>query len=189
MRPNMPRRPLFLAFLLVAVAGIVLSDRFVARAVPPVIQENPRAFLNAAWGMSPAQVKEASHSILAPSASSDRFYRPAPGTENRTQTLEAHGQKFLGREAVVSYTFLDDRLFSYHVFTSDSDADRLDADMRRYLVRIFGTKYSPVEDDSSLKMVWQFKDKLVNYWFYEEDLALAAKFKAGFGVEYKGSLQ
>ena len=57
--------------------------------------------------------------------------------------------------------------------------------MRRYLVREFGPNFMPTEDETALKLIWQFKDRIVNYWFYEDDMALSQKFKAGFGVVYK----
>ncbi len=186
----MSRRTLFfLSLLFVALLGILLSSRFLngrpSGPLPDAKAAHPGAFLNSRWGMSASQVQEANRLPLRPSVFGSRFYRAAPSAESRVRTFEAGGQKFLGRPAVVNYTFLDDRLFTFHVFTSGSDADALDADMRGYLIRAFGTRFNSVDDESSLKMVWHFKDKLVNYWFYEEELALSVKFKAGFGVVYK----
>ena len=146
----------------------------------------PAAYLSARWGMSPTEVEQANGSSLRPPVSGRRFYQSQPGAEGRYKTLEASGQKFLGREAAVSYTFKDNRLFTYHVFVADDDAAGLDTDMRRYLTRVFGPLAGSVEEeDSSLKEIWHFKDRMVNYWFFEDELAILKKFKAGFGVVYK----
>jgi hypothetical protein len=143
-----------------------------------------RALLNAEWGMSKAQVEASNRVQLQPSASGNRFYRAAPGTEKRYQTWETPDQAFLGRRGIASYTFFDDKLLAYHIFTSGNDAEDLDEDMRRYLIRVFGKNYSPIEDGTTLKLIWQFSDKTVNYWFYEDEMTLTKKFKAGFGVVY-----
>ena len=186
---KMSWRTFFLFLFFLIILGVLFVGRFVQRhpcsASVKATTENPQAFLNARWGMSVMEVERANHSRLEMSVSGSRFYRGAPDTEKRSQTWESRGQKFLGRPAVVSYTFLDNRLFICHVFISDKDADVLDKDMKQYLIRVFGGRYSLTEDETSLKMVWHFKDKIVNYWFYEEDLALIGKFKAGFGVVYK----
>ena len=125
------------------------------------------AFLNARWGMTPQQVEAAN-----------------PG---QYQGTEQRGVKFLGREAAVSYTFRGDRLYAYRVFVSDEDADTLDADMRRYLVRTFGDGPSESEEESALKLIWQFKDRIVNYWLLKEEFSVRPKYTAGFGVTLNDS--
>ncbi len=123
--------------------------------------------------------------LVERSDSALRFYTPRPGIEDsRYQTWRSEGQRFLGRTAVIHYTFLDDRLFAFHVFITDSDGQKLDSDMRRYLVARFGTQFSREEEDPALKLLWQSKERTVNYWFYERESSLLGRFKAGYGALY-----
>lgn len=135
--------------------------------------------------MSHKQVAAANRAVLKPASFARQLYKVAPGLEGRYETWETHTQKFLGRDAVISYSFVEDQLFTFHIFTSGDDEEALDADMSRYLNRVFGPRSSNIEDGSSLKRVWHFKDRNVNYWLYEEEIALRQRFKAGFGVVYK----
>ncbi len=122
---------------------------------------------------------------LEPVVDNKRFYYDAQADPSRYRSYEQPGVKFLGRQAKVTYTFHDGRLFTYHVFVSDMDGEKLNADLRRYLARTFGDRSSSQEEGSMLKLVWQFKDKTINYWFMEEELSLRPKYTAGFGVSVK----
>ena len=135
--------------------------------------------------MSPEEVAEANHSTLESPLSNRHFYDIPAGQEIHYKTLEARNRRFLGFPAVTSYMFHDGKLFSYHVFISGSDADALNDRMRRYLSDAFGENYSTVEDETPLKLIWHFGDRVINFWSFEEDLALADRYRAGFGVVYK----
>ena len=173
-----------LIFLLVlSGAAAFLSMRAMNAPTPaPAIAEDRHAFRNTTWGMSPSEVEKAVATSLTPVTNSRQFYRPSEDDKSVYVAYEQQGVSFLRREADVTYTFRDSHLLSYHVFISDADGDKLDADMRRYLTRTFGDKGSDQEEDTSLKLVWQFKDRFVNYWFMPEELSMRPKYKAGFGV-------
>lgn len=141
--------------------------------------------MKARWGMSPDEVMATNQISLSAPMTNKRFFSPREGEEGRFKVLTAQGQRFLGREADVYYTFKDNKLCMYHIFVSDNDEARLDADMRKYLTRKWGGQEGGAQEDATLKLVWQFKDRNVNYWLYEEEMSLTAPFKAGIGVTYK----
>ncbi|HTL71096.1 MAG TPA: hypothetical protein VL404_07380 [Candidatus Eisenbacteria bacterium] len=144
----------------------------------------PPAFLKARWGMGPEAVARANGQALAPSLTPDRFYRVDEKLRaaGRYRALEGRGT-FLGREAKVTYAFLDGRLVAYYVFVEDADSERLDAEMRARLAAEFGAGI-PVEDGSPLKMIWSKQDLVVNYWLVLDELRMTPKYRAGFGARY-----
>jgi hypothetical protein len=177
------RRLLFLTVLAAAALGTwfyASHTRPTAPAAPP-----PRAFLNAVWGMGPEEIARVNQTPLEPPVSGRRFYVPPAGSEARYRTLETRQHKFFGRPSIVSYTFVDDKLFAYHVFVSDEEEETLDKNMREYLADKFGPSGTAVEDGTRLKMVWQKGDVTVNYWFYEEEMGLTGRYKAVLGVLYR----
>ena len=177
-----PRTLILTAFLVLALTAFFGKERWPIASRPSEPPPKPKAFLRAEWGMAPDQVAAANGVVLSKPTSRKRFYQPESGTESRYQTLEAPG-RLLGRASTVSYTFLDGALVSYHVFTADSDDEALDAAMRGYLSKTFGPNFEEIRGEPALKMVWQFKDTVVNYWFYEEPNALSQPYRAGFGVQ------
>jgi len=179
------RRLALPALLILTAAAFLTKDQWLIHEAPvePAAQ---KAYFRSEWGMSPAQVASANDVQLKEKPAGPRFYQAEPGSESRYQSLEAPG-RFLGRDAAISYTFYDGKLVSYHIFISGSDPDALDADMRRYLVNTFGPNTDEAEEGSSLKMVWQTKDKIVNYWFYEEQNTLNRPYRAGFGVQHRAA--
>ena len=176
----------FLALLLAALALTYLSFNVAQKANLPQnlpASKEKKAFLNALWGMSRAEVETANGRPLQKPSSRQRFYDPPKGTEDRYEIWQVEGQNVLGRPAILFYSFLDGKLFAYHVFMTDADGEALDKTIRSYLVKKFGTNFS--EEEGTLKMLWQSKDIWVNYWFYELDLSLTTRYKAGFGVLYR----
>ena len=179
------RRLALPALLILALAAFLTKEwwHHTLEAVPaaPAAQ---KAYFHAEWGMSPAQVSVVNGVPLKEQSGGHHFYQAETGSEERYQSLEAPGH-FLGRDSVISYTFHDGKLVSYHIFISDSNDQSLDADMRRYLTGEFGPGGEEMEDGASLKMVWQTKDRIVNYWLYEEPNALTRPYRAGFGVQHR----
>lgn len=143
-----------------------------------------KAFLNSQWGMSSAEVEIANATKLEPSQSQKKFFTPKEEIKDpsRYKTLEQSGFQFLGRDATATYVFFDDKLFTYHVFIQDRDEHALDDAVRSYLVQTFGQGYAVVEDESTLKLIWQSREWIVNYWFYQEALTLQEKYTAAYGV-------
>ena len=182
----MSKRPFLLVLILLGAIAAFLFSRFYpkspAMALQDAVSVEHRAFRNAQWGMHPTEVESANVTTLQPVANSRRFFNDTSTDLSRYHSYEQGSILFLNREARVTYTFHDDRLVAYHVFLSDREGDGLDADMRRYLTRAFGENFSEPEDGSSLKLVWQSKDRIVNYWFMEEPLSLRSQYTAGFGV-------
>lgn len=187
--PN--KKALFVALLvlasLISFYSVQQKNRIQEQVLNQAAVKRP-AFMNAQWGMSPDEIVSANRTALEPATGNRRFFQAEPGDEVRYQTLQAAGHKFLGREAVVYYTFLDGRLHACHVFVSDGSEDLLDADMRRYLIRQWGSQFSEIHDESPLKLIWQFKDLSVNYWIYRDEMSLVHSWKAGVGVSYKPDL-
>ena len=171
-----------LVFLLALSGAAAFLSMRALRAPVPAPAEDQHAFRGAEWGMSPEEVQKVTGSSLTPVTNSRQFYRPSEDDRSVYTAYEQQEVSFLRRQADVTYTFRDSHLLSYHVFISDADGDKLDADMRRYLTHTFGDKGSDQEEESSLKLVWQFKDRFVNYWFMPEELSMRPKYKAGFGV-------
>ncbi len=172
--------------ILLVIAIILTALSFKSKNTTVADSSGAVAFVNAQWGMSSDDVATANHASFSVPNTAKRFFSPKPGEEGRYTTLQASGQLFLGREADVFYTFKDHKLCMYHVFVSDSDEERLDKDMRNYLIRRWGGQGSaPQEDGSNLKLLWQFKDEIINYWLYQDELSLAGNFKAGVGVIYR----
>ena len=133
--------------------------------------------------MSLKEVESANNLTLLPVDGSKRFYSDAGAdTIERYRSYDDRTARFLGWGATVTYTFRDDRLFAYHVFVTDSDGERLDREFRAYLKRIFGEGAGEPNDGAALKLIWHFKERIVNYWFIEDELSLRSKFTAGFGV-------
>lgn len=182
----MPKKRVFLLASVIAAASLVLLSY---QNLNHSVSEAPLsadAFMKARWGMSPDEVMAANQITLFPPHTNKRFFSPKEMEGDRHKTLQSSGQLFLGREAEVYYTFKDNRLCMYHVFVSDSDEELLDKDMRNYLNRKWGeTAGTPQEDESTLKLLWQFKDVIVNYWLYQDEMALKSHFKAGVGVTYR----
>ena len=143
--------------------------------------------MDARWGMSRAAVEQANGVSLRPFSDISRFYTPPPRIKDlsRFQWFQQDGVPFLNRRARVGYLFFDGRFFAYHVFVSDKDPDRLDEEMRAYLEREFGPEHSRSEEEAPLKEIWQSKRLIVNYWLFQEELSLAPKFTAGFGVVFR----
>ncbi len=136
--------------------------------------------------MSKAEVEKANGVPLERASSSLRFYKNQPGADDsRYQTWKAEGQRFLGRPGTVHYTFLNDRLFVFHIFVTDPDGEKLDADMKNYLDHKFGSDFGTEEDDPALKRIWEDGQRIVNYWFYERKASLLGRYKAGYGVLYR----
>ncbi len=179
------RSPIFLLFLILAVIAAGFSYfKFcpLSKPVPPV------AFSKACWGMGFQEVQKSNQTTLTKNENLGRFYIPKRnGPESsRYTSYESNDSSFLGRQAKVRYLFLDDRLFAFHLFIQDADAEKLQADMEAYLDRQFGKQYLEGGDTSaSLKRIWNLKDQIVNYWFFQESLSLSQKFSAGFGVVYR----
>ena len=132
--------------------------------------------------MTPSEVERAGGMALVPASDSLKLYNVAASDPEHYLSYEQRGVKFLGREAKAVYTFRDGRLFACHLFVSDPEGEALDRDMRRYLTRVFGESASLPEDEQTLKLIWQFNDRIVNYWFMEEDLSLRPKYTAVFGI-------
>ena len=63
--------------------------------------------MKARWGMSPDEVMTANQISLSTPKTNKRFFSPKEGEEGRFKVLAAQGQRFLGREADVYYTFKD----------------------------------------------------------------------------------
>ncbi len=145
------------------------------------------AFLNAKWGMSKTQVETANAVTLGPPASKRQLFTPSDRVDaSRYQSYEQTVPAlFLGRQATVCYVFFDDRLFTYDVFVKDAEGEALDSEMRHYLTDRFGSDLSEVNDQDPLRLVWQEKYRIVNYWFYQEAFSLSQKYTAGFGVVYR----
>ena len=70
------------------------------------------------------------------------------------------------------------------MFISDVNGEKMDADMRKFLTRLYGNRAAVQENEGEpvLKLIWQLKGLIVNYWFMEEELSLQSKYTAGFGV-------
>ena len=175
-----------LIILAIAIASIaVLFLKFNSSPVPKPPAE--KAFMNVAWGMSMAEVEEAIHAKLTSAEVGTRFYSPKNPLENNAK-IKAYEQTelpFLGRKAKVTYIFYRDRLFLYHLFLRDNDAETLDTDVTKYLTREYGPGFTQSEEGSSAKIIWQTKELIVNYWFYRDDLRLREQFSAGFAVIYQ----
>ena len=172
-----------LALLLVALAVTYFSVNVAQKATLSdnlPASKGKKAFLNASWGMSKAEVETVNGKLLQKPSSRQRFYDPPKGTEDRYEIWQVEGQNVLGRPAILLYSFFDGKLFAYHVFMTDMDEEVLDETVRGYLVRTYGEDFS--EEAGPLKMIWQTKELTVNYWFYKVDLSVTTRFKAGFGV-------
>lgn len=176
----MRRSLLFVAaVVLVGVLGVWL---FTQKTLSPPEIQSRKAFLDAEWGASAAEVERADKVKLGVSTSPKKFYTVKAGIDpTRYKSLEVQQADFLSRPATVTYIFFDNRLFSYTVFIQDTDAETLDRQMREYLIRRFGEGYSELEDDSPLKMIWHGRELIVNYWLMET-VSLRPKASAGFGV-------
>ena len=179
----MTRRPLWgVLFLSAALAlGSVLWLRHMPQV--PAVPENKKAFLSAEWGMTPEAVEKTGGAVLRSVEGDQRFYSASAADAPRYRSYEREGGiKFLGYTGKLTYTFRDGRLLAYHVFVTDGQGEKLDADMRKYLMEHFGERASALEEDQPLKLVWQFSDRIVNYWFMPEELSLTPKYTAGYGV-------
>ena len=180
------RPGIFLIGSIFIITGLSFFYSKFSNQVPKQFEEP--AFLNARWGMSQTQLERANGRKLRPAVSHRKFYSVKKGVLDKTRykaLREDAGRSFLGREAEITYIFFDDRFFSYHVFTRDRDASTLDRDMRKFLFGRFGETFQSVENGRPLKMIWNQKDAIVNYWFSEVDLNLGEKYTAGYGVVYR----
>ena len=135
--------------------------------------------------MSSESVARASGSKLSASPTPDRFYRVDEKlrASGRYKAFEGSGT-FLGRQARMTYAFLDGRLVAYYVFIEDADGGKLDGEMRERLMTDFGKNPIPVEDSTPLKLIWSGKDLIVNYWILLDELRMVPKYRAGFGARY-----
>ena len=99
--------------ILSAVAAMV-SIRKVGQSFIPAVDptETRKAFYNARWGMTPGEVEKANGSSLEPLADNSKFYNDAQADPSRVRSYQKKGGLFLGREATITYTFRDDRLFA-----------------------------------------------------------------------------
>ncbi|GEM_PF-6710429 len=177
-----------LLFLTALMAAFYIYNqqpvRLQTSPVPP--PPPPKAYLNAEWGMSGAQIEIANQTTLQDLSVARKLYTPKEGIDAaRYRALEQPGARLLDRDAMVYYAFFDDRLFAYYVFVSDTDGDSLDDQMRAFLASAFGPGYSDVEDEGSLRMIWHNPEIIVNYWLYEESYSLRPKFSAAYGVVYR----
>lgn len=172
-----------LCIALVILAAAFWFWRLSPPASKPTVATAAKAFQNAEWGSSPAEVERANGVTLNISASPKRYYTVKSGVDAaRYQSLESPEVDFLGRKARVTYVFFDNRLFSYAVFVEDEDAEALDAEMRDYLVHAFGEGYTSMEEDGApLRLIWHSRATIVNYWL-TETFSLRPKASAGFGV-------
>ena len=140
-----------------------------------------KAYFRSEWGMSPEEVSRANEVLLVPQTTQQRLYEAPTGQESRYQTLQTQG-RFLSREAIIYYTFMDERLVSYHIFLTDSDGEALDKDMRRYFFRTYGEDSVVVDDGSPLKLLWEKRGMTANYWYFIVGDSEPALYKAGIGV-------
>ena len=145
-----------------------------------------KAFINTEWGMSVKEVQQVNRIELERIQNYERYYSPKKALRD-LKKLEAYketGIKFLGREATVTYIFFNNRLFQYHVFIQDSDKSALEEDLTRYLTKEFGFLFIRNDEGLGLRRIWQKKDRIINDWFYQDDLCLIKKYSAGFAVLY-----
>lgn len=183
MRPKWVLLVLFAAAIALSWMAVRRSEQAAASFVNAAGQtSSQRAFSKALWGMTPSQVARVNGAALKPVSSSDQFYRAEDSDRSQYLSYQQEGARYLGRDAVITYTFRDRRLFAYHAMVSDTNGEVLDADVRRYLAQLFGKDSSSQEDSSTLKLIWHFKDLIVNYWFMENDLVLRPKYTAVIGV-------
>ena len=185
----MVKRPhtkfLIVLLVLLGAVALLMLHPFKGAPILPFVQSPPRkAFMNTDWGMSRQEVEAALQSSLEPIQSSRQFYTPKEGIQDKTryQALQQSNVSFLGRLANVIYVFFDNRLYSYHVFVKDRDMEKLDKEMKAYLVKEFGTGYLFVHEEEPLSMLWHGKFLIVNYWLLNDDMGLSPKYEAGFGV-------
>ena len=174
-----------LTALILSAAAAWFSIRSLGRSQYPVVGPDKvqKAFRNSVWGMPLSEVERANGSVLVPADKNQHFFPQEDTDPSLYRSYEQHGLTFMGREAMVAYTFRDGRLFAYHVFVTDTDREGLDADMRRYLTRAFGPDFSEIDEEgSTLKLIWQSKDRIINYWFVEDERMLRPRYKAVFGV-------
>ncbi len=182
-----PKRLVLPILFVLALGAFLTKDQW--RVHETIVAPAPeKAYFRSEWGMSPEEAVSANGVPLKEKPAGQHFYEAEPGEESRYKVLEAPC-RFLARDSVVSYTFRDGRLVSYHVFTSDTEGEILDADMRRYLKRLFGSNAEDLGGEKALKLVWQTKNKIANYWFYEELNSLTRPYRAGFGVQNRGPLK
>lgn len=136
--------------------------------------------------MSVKEVQQVNRIELERIQNYERYYSPKKALRD-LKKLEAYketGIKFLGREATVTYIFFNNRLFQYHVFIQDSDKSALEEDLTRYLTKEFGFLFIRNDEGLGLRRIWQKKDRIINDWFYQDDLCLIKKYSAGFAVLY-----
>jgi hypothetical protein len=180
------RSKIVIALLAVVIAAVALFPKYSpVHRLPshPEIPSNTTAFLSAEWGMTPAEVAAANHTVLEPVNTYRRFYTPHQDTDKaRYKALEQNGLTFLEREASAIYTFFDGKLIGYHLFLVDRDPVALDRDLRVYLASRHGVETSAVSDETPLKLIWDHPDLIVNYWFYKDTVSVSQKYTAGFGV-------
>lgn len=181
--------------IVLVTAALVAAGYWMKTNSRPLVNEKPlpeAAFILAQWGMSPKEVETANNTVLKPVNSYRRFYTPKQDIDKtRYQALEQSGLHFLGREASVIYTFIDEKLFGYHVFVSDRDPVAMDKDLRVHLASLYGNETSAVNDETPLKLIWDQANVIVNYWIYKDTVSVTQKYTAGFGVvsrKYKQSL-
>ena len=143
--------------------------------------------MNARWGMSPAEVEKANTAPFKEAQSSPKLFTPKETVKDPSRYRVFQSEiSFLGRPAAINYVFFDGKFYTYHIFVNDSDFDGLDGDMRRYLISRFGVGYSEIQDKtSSLKLVWHTREKIVNYWIYEDEYRLRLPMTAVMGVVYR----
>ena len=189
---SLARRVGFLLLLILIIfvatwAAIRLKKPPIVPAKPAAVSQPTKAFDKAEWGMSPHEVEKVNGNALLKTESSRAFYAVNERIKDkaRYQMYAVENFTFLGRKAELTYVFFDDKLFTYHLFARDEEADELDRDMRQYLTKTFGSKYSETNDSGSAKLIWMQKELVVNYWFFRDDFRLIPAYKAGFGVEYR----
>lgn len=182
MRPNRTLLVLLAAAAALSWMSVQRSEQSLSAVVAAGKAGHRQAFYRALWGMTLAQVEQANGTTLKPGPSSERFYRAEDSDRSQYLSYQQEGVRYLGRDAAVVYTFRDGHLFAYHVLVSDPVGDVLDADVRRHLTRVFGADSSTQEGQDTLKLIWHFKDLLVNYWLMEDDLSLRPKYTAVIGV-------
>ena len=153
---------------------------------PSAVALPAKAFGGLEWGVSADAVTQTLGAALTPPSRSRTLYTPPPGIDPlRYKTLEHASVPYAGREAAVDYVFLDDKLFAYYVFVSDTNEEALDVAMRAQLAREFGSGFSELTDDGPLKLIWQNPKTIVNYWLFQDVISLRPKSTAAYGVVYR----
>lgn len=183
-------RKLSVFCVLAAVLALIGFALLRPAPAPPKPQLPPPpvpAILGAHWGESMEQVQAASGAPLTAVEFETRFYTP-PNFAKNTELIQAYetdAVPFLNRPAKITFVFFKNRLFMYRIFLRSNDAGDVNQAVTEYLQSQYGAGFKEGEGEPAGKIIWQTKDLLVNYWFYEDELKLREKMTAGFAVIYQ----